>query len=160
VRPADDGESNGASLLSLGDLLGCAGRGLSPSSCAAELFGVGENEVHVLRLMLAKALRRGLATYLVECEHLPDHLPSILKCYLHAVVDLRIVSGRRLRADGRALTRFCYIKARQSVSMRVFSQVKDSSVQAEELTILPCLLAAAMAVVARPGTTCDQKKNR
>jgi hypothetical protein len=71
VRAADDGESNGASLLSLGDLLGCAGRGLSPSSCAAELFCVGEDEVHVL----------------VECEHLPDHLPAILKCHLHAVVD-------------------------------------------------------------------------
>ena len=41
--------------------------------------------------------------------------------------------------------------------MRIFSQVKDSSVQASELTILPCLLAAAMVVVARPRTTCDQK---
>lgn len=36
-----------------------------------------------------------LQTYLVECEHLPDHLSSVLKCHLHAVVDLRIVSGRR-----------------------------------------------------------------
>lgn len=93
---ANDGQSNGASLLRFGDLLGCAGRGLPPSSCAAELFCVGEDEVHVLRLMLGRPSRRGLATYLVECEHLPDHLPPILKCYLHAVVDLRIVSVRRL----------------------------------------------------------------
>ena len=48
MRAANDGESNGASLLGLGNLLGCAGRGLSPSSCAAELFSVGEDEVHVL----------------------------------------------------------------------------------------------------------------
>ena len=45
------------------------------------------------------------------------------------------------------------MNARQLVSMRFFSQVKDSSVQAEELTILPCLFAAAMMIVARPRTT-------
>lgn len=71
MRPANDGEANGASLLSLGDLLCCAGRGFPPSSCAAELLSVGEDEVHVL----------------VEGEHLPDHLSAVLKCHLHAVVD-------------------------------------------------------------------------
>jgi len=68
---ADDGQSNGASLLGLGDSLGCARRSLGPSSCAAELLRVGEDEVHVL----------------VEGEHLPNHLPVVLKCHLHAVVD-------------------------------------------------------------------------
>lgn len=56
VRATNDGESNGASLLGLGDLLGCAGRGLSSSSCAAELFCVGEDEVHVLRVLSARSL--------------------------------------------------------------------------------------------------------
>lgn len=59
VRAADDGEANGASLLSLGNLLGCAGRGLPPSSCAAELFSVGEDEVHVLGKRSVKPLYRG-----------------------------------------------------------------------------------------------------
>jgi hypothetical protein len=54
-------------------------------------------------------------TDLVKCEHLPDHLPTILKCYLHAVVDLRLVSSMRSGAEVGALTRFCYIIRRQSV---------------------------------------------
>jgi hypothetical protein len=33
---------------------------------------------------------------LVESEHLPDHLPTILKCYLHAIVDLMFVSSKRV----------------------------------------------------------------
>lgn len=93
---ADDGEANGASLLGLGDLLGCAGRGLALSSCAAELFSVGEDEVHVLWGVSAEPWRRSIRTYLVEGEHLPDHLSAVLKCHLHAVVDLRIVSVRRM----------------------------------------------------------------
>ena len=88
MRATNDGKSNCASLFSLGDLLGCAGCGLAPSSCASELFCVGEDEVHVLRLMLGRPSRRGLATYLVECEHLPDHLSAILQSNFHAVVDL------------------------------------------------------------------------
>jgi hypothetical protein len=71
MRATNDGKSNCASLFSLGDLLGCAGCGLAPSSCASELFCVGEDEVHVL----------------VECEHLPDHLSAILQSNFHAVVD-------------------------------------------------------------------------
>lgn len=154
----NDGEANGASLFCLGDLLGCARRGLPSSSCAAELFSVGEDEVHVLD-MSAECRHTVVGAYLVEGEHLPDHLPSVLKCHLHAVVDLRIVSGRRELAGWRALTRFCYIKARQSVSMRVFSQVTESRRERAgvRLTILPCLLAAAMVVGARPRTTGDSE---
>jgi hypothetical protein len=48
VRAAKDGKSDSASLLSFGDLLGCARCGFAPSSRASELFCVGENEVHVL----------------------------------------------------------------------------------------------------------------
>lgn len=68
---ADDSEANCATLFSLGDLLRCAGCGLAPSSCAPKLFSVCENEIHVL----------------VESQHLSDHLPAILKCDLHAIVD-------------------------------------------------------------------------
>lgn len=71
MRATNDGESNCAALLCLGDLLCCAGCGLASSSRASKLFCVGENEIHVL----------------VEREHLPNHLPAILKCDLHAVID-------------------------------------------------------------------------
>jgi hypothetical protein len=49
MRAANDGESDSASFLRLCDSLGCARCGFTPSSCAAELFCVGENEVHVLQ---------------------------------------------------------------------------------------------------------------
>jgi hypothetical protein len=102
----------------------------------------------------ASSARLSSTTDLVKCEHLPDHLPAILKCHLHAVVDLRIVSSMRFRAKGGALTRFCYSIRRQSVSMRVFSQGQDSSCWTWLLTIFPCLFAAPdMLMVARPRTT-------
>lgn len=41
----------------------------------------------------------------------------------------------------------------QSVYARVFSQVQDSSLQAELLTIFPCRFAAAMLRAVRPRTT-------
>ena len=95
MRAANDGEADSAPLFGLGDLLGCARCGFASSSSASELFCVGENEVHVLHpLTLSKD--ELLATDLVECEHLPDHLPTILKCDLHAVVDLQLVSSMRL----------------------------------------------------------------
>lgn len=48
VRTANDGESDCASLFSLGDCLRCAGCSFASSSSPSELFCVGENEVHVL----------------------------------------------------------------------------------------------------------------
>jgi hypothetical protein len=48
MRAANDGESDRASFLGLGDCLSCARCGFAPSSCASELFCVSENKVHVL----------------------------------------------------------------------------------------------------------------
>ena len=74
---ADDGQSNGASLLGLGDLLGCAGRGLAPSSCAAELFSVGEDEVHVLGGGQSRRVSKGLERTLSKASIWPTIcLPS------------------------------------------------------------------------------------
>jgi hypothetical protein len=72
------------------------------------------------RFMCCKKVRLSNAlspcdTHLVECQHLSNHLPTVLKCYLHAVVDLRPVSSMRFGAEVGALTRFCYIIRRQSV---------------------------------------------
>jgi len=72
VCATDDGQADSASLLSLGVGLGGTGSSLALlSACAAELFGVGEDEVHVL----------------VEGEHLSDHLAAILQRNFHAVID-------------------------------------------------------------------------
>lgn len=71
---ADDGQADGASLFGLGVRLGSTGGGLALlSTRAAELFGVGEDEVHVL----------------VEGKHLSDHLTAVLQRNFHAVIDLR-----------------------------------------------------------------------
>jgi hypothetical protein len=85
----DDGESDSATLFSLCDGLCCAGRGLASSSSAAELLCVGENKIHVLQIIRLTQTANLRDTDLVECEHLPNHLSTILKCYLHAVVDLQ-----------------------------------------------------------------------
>jgi hypothetical protein len=124
VGTADDGQSNGASLLGLGDLLGCAGR-----IPALVLRRVRRNSSVSARtrFMCCGVVSRGRCVrggakgaYLIEGEHLPNHLPVVLKCHPHAVVDLRTVSLRWGRAGERALTRFCCSTARQSVcSMRV-----------------------------------------
>jgi hypothetical protein len=86
----DDGESNSATLFSLGNGLCCARRGLASSSSAAELFCVGQDQVHVLEIISLTQAAFLCDTDLVECEHLPNHLSTILKCYLHAIVDLQL----------------------------------------------------------------------
>ena len=92
-------------------------------------------------------------THLVESEHLPDHLSTIQKRYLHAVVDLKLVSLLRFWAGLGVLTRFCYIVRAQSVSMRVFSGQGFELVH-KLPTIFPCRFAAPDIVdIARPKTT-------
>jgi hypothetical protein len=90
MRAADDGQADRASLLSLGDALGCARRGLSSSSSTAELLCVGKDQIHVLLDISIFSAVISCDTDLVEREHLSNHLPTILKCYLHAVVDLQL----------------------------------------------------------------------
>ena len=68
---ADDGQSNGASLLGLGDRLGCAGRSLGPSSCAAELLCVGKDEVHVLCGGQSRRVSKGLERTLSKASICP-----------------------------------------------------------------------------------------
>jgi hypothetical protein len=46
------------------------------------------------------------STHLVECKHLPDHLPAVLKRHLHAVIDLRVVSWMRAWAEMERLLGF------------------------------------------------------
>lgn len=79
---ADNGEAEGAFLFALdGGRRGLArprrgGLGLFAAD-AAELFGVGENKVHVL----------------VKGEHLAGHLAAVVERDAHAVVDLGVLVG-------------------------------------------------------------------
>lgn len=86
----EDGQTDRASLLGLGHALCCARRGLSSSSSAAELLCIGKDQVHVLVEISIFKIATSCDTDLVEREHLSNHLPTILKCYLHAVVDLQL----------------------------------------------------------------------
>lgn len=83
-----DNRQTECSLLLLHDGLRCAG-GAGGSRLvllldATELFGIGEDDVHVL----------------VKSQHLPGHLPAIVQSDSHPVVDvaghLSLLVGRHL----------------------------------------------------------------
>ncbi len=77
---SNDGKTKSALLLGLDERsVGgstWSGAGLLLALDASELFGIGENEVHVL----------------VKCEHLSDHLASVVHGDSHPVVDLFDIS--------------------------------------------------------------------
>lgn len=85
----------------------------------AKLFGVGENEVHVLFPKLAAILSRGISacTHLVKGQHLSNHLAAILERHSHPVVDLvgGLVNCRRAGengADRRGASTRRYVRSR------------------------------------------------
>jgi hypothetical protein len=133
----DDAEAESATFFSLGDGLCCAWRSFASAARATELFSIGENEVHVLHYISFIKVVTCCDTDLVEGHQLPNHLPTILKCYLHAVVDLRAVSEMWVWAGIGALTRFCYITRRQSVSMRVVLRSKTRAARQVYIPFFP-----------------------
>lgn len=62
----NDGETDCASFLGLGDLLCCAGRGLALSSRTAEFLGIGENQIHMLFTNLGKPTTTGFGCILYQ----------------------------------------------------------------------------------------------
>lgn len=107
MRAANDSQSNGASLFGFGHGLRCAWSSFAASASASKLFGVGENEIHVLETYVSRSFHHdGADTNLVECKHLSNQLSTILKSYLHAVVDLKQVSIARSQGDRGSLRGF------------------------------------------------------
>jgi hypothetical protein len=74
------------------------------------------------------------STYLVECEHLPDHLPTILKRDFHAVVDLQCVSSLRIRAE---LERLLGFATPSGVSQCLYASSLRSRTRAARQVYLP-----------------------
>lgn len=64
----------------------------------------------------------GTRPNLVECQHLPSHLPSIIQYDAHTIVDLppdQVHTKRRVERNWCKLTRFCYSVAGSVTSINI-----------------------------------------